>query len=139
MIAVALPARLPRLEVWPEHAPRRIAPGLVVREDIDIESDEFNRRFQVAAHDRKYAVDVLNPRAVAALLAGPDFEWRIDGSDLVWLWHPTTPEATRTHLHTLNTVAGLIPAHVIADHGWAAQPADTAPVDVDQAGSSWSA
>ncbi|MGH3757582.1 hypothetical protein [Actinophytocola sp.] len=137
VIAVALPARLPRLEVWPENTLRQIAPSMAVREDIDIESDDFNRRFQVAAHDRKYAVDVLNPRAVEALLAVADFEWRIDGSDLVGIWDATTadPDAVHTRLHALTTVAELIPAHVVADHGWAAEPADvdTATEGVDHA------
>lgn len=138
VIAVALPARLPRLEVWPENTLRRLAPSLAVREDIDIESDEFNHRFQVAAVDRKYAVDVLNPRAVEALLAAGDFAWRVDGSDLVGLWNAdpeTTPGATRTRLDALHTVAELIPAHVVADHGWAAEPAevDATTADVDQA------
>jgi hypothetical protein len=135
VIAVALPARLPRLEVWPENTLRRIAPSLAAREDIDIESDEFNDRFQVAAADRKYAVDVLNPRAVAALLAVEDFEWRVDGSDLVGLWNAdtATPGAIHARLAALHTVAELIPAHVVADHGWAAEPADvdTTTADVD--------
>jgi hypothetical protein len=133
VIAVALPARLPRLTVRPEHALRRVAPSMAVREDVDIESDEFNNRFQVSADDRKYAVDVLNPRAVAALLAVPDFAWHIDGSDLVGTW-PAGDGPLDDRLAALNTVAEHLPNHVVADHGWATEPdqVDNSTADVDQ-------
>lgn len=137
VVAVALPARLPHLAVWPENALRRVAPSLAVREDVDIESGDFNDRFRVSADDRKYAVDVLNPRAVTALLAVPDFGWRVDGSDLVGLWpaDQADADAVDPRLAALHAVAEHLPNHVVADHGWAVEPAevDNSTADVGQA------
>jgi hypothetical protein len=39
-------------------------------QDIHFESDEFNRRFHVKCEDRKWAYDVMPPRAMELLLAG---------------------------------------------------------------------
>jgi hypothetical protein len=50
-------------------------------EDIDVESDEFSRRFWVKSSDRRRAYDVLHPRAVEFLLALPG----------TWTWHWNGP------------------------------------------------
>lgn len=42
-------------------------------DDIDFESAEFSRRFHVKAPDRKWAFDVLHPRAMEFLLTQPQF------------------------------------------------------------------
>jgi hypothetical protein len=41
--------------------------------DIDFESAEFSRTFHVTSSDRKWAFDVIHPRAMDLLLRGPAF------------------------------------------------------------------
>jgi hypothetical protein len=53
-------------------------------EDIDVESDEFSRRFWVKSRDRRTAYDVLHPRAIEFLLGlGPSWTWHWNGPFLV--------------------------------------------------------
>jgi hypothetical protein len=108
---VALPGPLPEVVVEPESIVGEHAPGLL-REDIDIESEDFNRRFRVHAADRKYASDVLTPRAVDALLSVEPFAWRIIAGDLLAWSSPTDGATLLARLRVLSTVAQSIPAFV---------------------------
>ncbi len=47
-------------------------------DDIDFESAEFSRKFYVKAADRKWAFDVIHPRAMALLLGSPRFSIEFD-------------------------------------------------------------
>jgi hypothetical protein len=47
-------------------------------EEIKFESAEFNREFHVRSPDRKWAYDVLHPRAMEYLLSMPRFEIQFD-------------------------------------------------------------
>lgn len=87
VVLVALDAPLPDLTVSVpfEFTQTGVSPR---RLDIDVEDDEFNRRFRVASYDgspaaRKYAVDLLNPRAIEWLLSAEPFEWSIHGDQVV--------------------------------------------------------
>lgn len=65
--------------------PYRLAPNLTVRreglfdklaavlgfDDIDFESEEFSRRFQVKSSDKRFAYDMLHPRMMDYLLSQP--------------------------------------------------------------------
>ena len=42
--------------------------------DVELESEDFNRRYRVAARDPKFAYDVLHPRTMEALLSRPAAE-----------------------------------------------------------------
>src|SRR3954453_1707074 len=80
--SVQLPAYLPLLQVTPESVLTGIGHALGL-DDIDLESEDFNRRFRVYANDRKFASDVLSPRTMQALLARPAQSFRITGSDIL--------------------------------------------------------
>ena len=58
-------------------------------EGIKFESAEFSRAFHVASPDRKWAYDVLHPRAMEFLLSMPRFEIQFDG-DLVMVHRAST-------------------------------------------------
>lgn len=47
-------------------------------DDINFESAEFSRRFHVQAENRRWAYDVLHPRALEFLLGAPDFSLEFD-------------------------------------------------------------
>lgn len=54
-------------------------------EDINFESAEFSRRFHVQSPDRKWAYDLLHPRAMEFLLAAPAFCMEFDSRQvIVW-------------------------------------------------------
>ncbi len=51
--------------------------------DIDFESAEFSRRFYVHSPDRRWAYDVLHPRAIEFLLAAPVFVLQFDAAQVI--------------------------------------------------------
>ena len=61
---------LPPLSVDPENFLERFV-GRLTGNDIDLESEEFNRAFTVGCPDRKFASDVLHPQMMEFLLAAP--------------------------------------------------------------------
>jgi Protein of unknown function (DUF3137) len=114
---VQLPTYLPRLQVTPENVFTRIGNALGL-DDIELESEDFNRRFRVHAADRKFASDVLSPRTMQALLARPELSWRIDGTDIVgWGDGRISPTEVLALTSTLNVVVDGIPSFVWHDHG----------------------
>jgi len=50
---------------------------------IEFESTEFNERYQVSAVDRRWAFDVLQPRAIALLLDAPLFHIEFDYNGVI--------------------------------------------------------
>jgi hypothetical protein len=112
-----MPVALPRLQVEPETAVSRVAGA--VFSDINVESDAFNQRFRVTSHAAKFASDVLNPRQVEALLAGPATPWRVAGAEIV-TWSPGKQDSGTlgAAVPFLAGVLGRIPAFVWKDRGY---------------------
>lgn len=74
---------LPWIEVTPESLGRRFLNVVGVGNDVQYESDEFNREFQVLASDRDYAFTVIDPGMIEWLLANlKDCHLEILGSQL---------------------------------------------------------
>lgn len=114
--ALQLPTYLPRLQVTPESMFSRIGNALGL-DDIELESEQFNRAFRVHADDRKFASDVLTPRTMEFLLGRHDFSWRIEGVDiLAWQDGELTPAVAVTMTGTLQRIAAGIPSFVWKDH-----------------------
>lgn len=84
IVAVTLGTQgvFPALSVTPEGAMGRLA-GAVANTDIKFESDAFNRAFTVNCDDRKFASDVLHPRAMQVLLTYPQVGWNFHDKYLV--------------------------------------------------------
>lgn len=112
-----LPSYLPTLQVTGESIFHKAA-SLLGFDDIELESDDFNQRFRVQAADRKFACDVLTPRTMQALLAGPDVDWRIERT-LILSWDSgrLDPVGLLTRLSTMTTVIAGVPSFVWRDHG----------------------
>jgi len=107
---------LPTLQVTPESVFTRIGHSLGL-DDIDLESEDFNRRFRVHANDRKFASDVLTPRTMQALLTRPMLSWRITGTDILsWAEGSMTAVGVTAALSTLQLVVDGIPSFVWKDH-----------------------
>jgi hypothetical protein len=125
VVAVALPGWLPDVQVVPENLLHRMAHVVGLGSDIELESEDFNRRFRVTAHDPKFASDVLAPRTMQALLQGPAVAWRIEGSDvLAWTPGETSSVDVLSRLDLLHRVVDGIPSFVWHDNGIGTGPAD---------------
>lgn len=115
--AVELPAYLPALQVTPASVVTRLE-NVVTGEDIQLESEDFNRRFKVTCPDAKFASDCLPPRSMEALLGHTALHFRIDGRDLL-CWEPgvTRPVPLLARLATMTTFVDGIPSFVWHDYG----------------------
>jgi hypothetical protein len=123
--AIALPTYLPMLEVGPENVLTRMA-HVVGLEDIQFESEDFNRRYRVHGADQKFAYDVLSPRTIQSLLNLPELRWRIDGTSILsWATGSNNPADLMARLCTLATIVDGIPSFVWHDHGVATPPASS--------------
>lgn len=113
--ALQLPSYLPTLELTPESMLTRFA-GALGLGDVELESEDFNRRFRVTASDPKFAYDVLHPRAMEALLARPAASLRIAGADAVcWDDGRHSVEELDVRLSTLHGLVSGIPSFVWND------------------------
>jgi hypothetical protein len=112
---LGLPAALPRLELTGENALTRMA-GALGFDDIELESEDFNRRYRVRSDDRRLAYDVLHPRAVERLLAAPTLNLRLDRADaLLWDRGTTKLDELPARLALLSQLVGGIPSYVWTD------------------------
>jgi hypothetical protein len=80
---VPMPAWLGFVQVVPQSVLDRFADAVGLVSDIDLESEDFNRRFRVSAGSPKLASDILPPRTMEYLLSMDAGAWRTCGSDLV--------------------------------------------------------
>lgn len=113
--ALRLPAQLPRLELTGENVLTRLGRALG-RDDVELESEEFNRRYRVSAQDRRLAYDVLHPRQMEQLLAVPTLNLRLWGADaLLWERGSTDLAALPERLAVLSRFVDGIPAYVWSD------------------------
>lgn len=84
-------------------------------EDIDVESDEFSRRFWVKSGDRRTAYDVLHPRAIEFLLqAGNRWTWHWNGR-LLLMSRPgrLEPQDCLPLLEQAMAFRALLPRHLL--------------------------
>ena len=111
----AIDVPLPRLDLIPEDVGSRIL-GALGAADIDLESAEFNRTWRVQGTDRRFAVDVVDPRMMELLLRHrvPGLAIRIDGTRvLAWSAGRATVGELSRRLDAVTGVARRIPAHVV--------------------------
>ena len=115
VVALALPAALPWLELTGENVLTRIGSALGLA-DVELESEAFNRRYRVSATDRRFAYDVLHPRTMEQLLAQPTVNLRLWGADaLLWDSGFAEPEELPGMLAALAQLVDGIPSYVWSD------------------------
>lgn len=116
--ALQLPAALPDLYVGTESVLTRLG-GAIGFDDIELESEDFNRRFRVQASSPKFAHDVLHPRTMHGLLSADCPAFRIEGGSVVmWCKGRASPQSLVTHLAALRAFVDGIPPFVWKDHGY---------------------
>jgi hypothetical protein len=113
--AIALPVRMPRIAVSRSGPLGRVAAALG-RQGVELESEDFNRRFRVRSDDPRTASDVLHPRMMAELLAGPFFDFRMESTDALSCWPGRmTLDEVDKRLRFLSRVVDGVPGHVWRD------------------------
>jgi hypothetical protein len=119
VVRVGLPAYLPNLQVTDEGILHRFAAAVGLGQDIELESEDFNRAFRVSSQDPKFASDVLTPRTMEMLLAGPHLAWRIEGTDILsWDSGQLSSVQVLERLDHLSKVIAGVPSFVWHDHGY---------------------
>jgi hypothetical protein len=113
--ALGLPASVPSFSLTPESLLGRVGTMLGMQ-DIELESEEFNRRFRVRCDDAKLAYDLLPPRTMETLLARPALHVRLLGADaLCWEDGSHSPAELIARLDTLAALLDGVPAYVWTD------------------------
>jgi hypothetical protein len=113
--SLALPAAVPKLELVPESVFGRLGTALGMQ-DIELESEDFNRRYRVRCSNAKFAYDVLPPRTMQALLGRTALHLRLQGVDAM-CWEPRrhSPSELLARLDALDTLIDGIPVFVWND------------------------
>lgn len=110
--AMRLPADCPKLAINREDPWSRTWGHLGWR-DIEMESEDFNRRFQVSGEDRTFAFAFLSPSMIEWLQSTPkNFEFAVQGRWLVCRsrWLPT--KRWWDLLRMIRDVRGRMPKHL---------------------------
>ena len=119
VLALPLPAPLPPLELTPD-GPGSTVLTMLGLQDIQFESEDFNRAWRVASTDARFAHAVVHPRLMERLLA-PDAvgsRLRLAGTDILsWADGPTSTDAIPRRLALLESVIESVPPYIWEDHG----------------------
>lgn len=100
----------PSLTVQPENVLSRLGDGLGMR-DLQFESDDFNRTWNVTARDRRFAYAFLDARMMQWLLmAGTAYRFEVSGPYLMVVTDQLAPASWLTLHRVLGQFTDRIPA-----------------------------
>ncbi len=120
VLALPLPAHLPTLELTPDGFGARLAKAFG-GQDIQFESEDFNRAWRVECENLKFAHDVVHPRLMDRLMR-PDARGaclRLSGTDILsWSVGSTNTERIAGRLALMASVVDTVPRFVWQDHGY---------------------
>lgn len=112
VLGLSMGVLLPPLSVDPENFLDRFV-GRLTGNDIDLESEEFNRTFTVSCPDRKFASDVLHPQMMEYLLQHRQLGWRFErDSLLVVATGRRTPAQINGTLAVMDGITDRVPEFV---------------------------
>jgi len=125
IVLVRLPAAFPGLRLTRESFLDKVS-KFFGGQDIELESDDFNRRYRVTSDNEAFAYGVLHPRMMEWLL-GPAsglVPLVIDGADLLF-WREGIPDYSQldSQLAALDAFIGMFPQGVYEQFGMAPAPA----------------
>lgn len=102
-------ARLPRIEIRPETVLSRLKDGIGLR-DVQFESDEFNRRWDVRSDDRRSAYTVVDARMMRFLLSVEDVTFELHGGHLLAATRQLAASSVLTLHHLSTSFRDAVPA-----------------------------
>jgi hypothetical protein len=119
--AVRLPVALPALKLEPENVLHRLGAKVGMRE-LQVEYEDFNRRYWITTSMPKEAYDILHPQALEYLMNHPPRTWQMGGLYLLaTASRPFDPHELRRVLQEMEGLIALIPAYVREDRAISAQ------------------
>lgn len=99
----------PGLQLEPENAVTWLKDKVGMR-DLELESEEFNRRFEVGARNRQFAVAFLDARMIQWLLATPrTLRFEVLGGHVLVIAPKAAPEQWLLHHHIATDFASRMP------------------------------
>ena len=120
VMVTPLPVPLPTLELTHDGLGARMA-KLVGGQDIEFESEDFNRAWRVQSHQLKFAHDVVRPLLMERLMRADarSVSFRIEGDTLL-VWDEGRSDLDRIGPYGFMMVAVVesIPRFVWQDHGY---------------------
>ena len=103
---------MPPLSVDPENFLDRFV-GRLTGNDIDLESEEFNRSFTVSCPDRKFASDVLHPQMMEYLLEHRQVGWRFEQDSMLMVAQgQRTPAQIDATIQVMDGITDRVPEFV---------------------------
>jgi hypothetical protein len=116
--AVWLPSALPWMTIQDEGIFGGAVAGALGFRDVQLESDDFNRRFRYKAADERYASALMPPRMMELMLQGQTGVTRIHGRILYnAVEQRPLPDDIAASWDFLVRCAALIPSWVLKDYG----------------------
>ena len=119
VVAVRLPMWLPMVDLVPETFSVKVGKA-VGAQDLQFESDQFNRAYRVQARDERAAYALIQPVLMERLLRDDarSVAWRTDGTWVVsWQLGSTDLDSLLRRLGVLSAVAASIRPHVFQQYG----------------------
>lgn len=113
----------PRVELRPENLFDRLGTAVGIR-DIEMESEEFNRRYRISCEDRKFAFKLLDPRMMEYLMRIPPRHWQLRSNYMVVVSKTREAMETERILVDMNGFLEAVPELVQAEIGSAPAPAN---------------
>jgi hypothetical protein len=117
VLAVRVPGRIPLVSIGPEHIGTRVMAAFGA-DDVEVESEEFNRRWFVAAENKRAAHALLTPRMIERFLQ-EDLNWKTVGFEPGLLMTCTRGKLdlpkTMPPFDTLCDIADLVPDFLAQD------------------------
>jgi hypothetical protein len=117
VVLAAVDASLPPTRIEKENFLSRMADRLAMR-DLEFESEEFNRTFEVRGRDREFAYKLIDGRMIEWLLrtAGPHC-YEVSGPWAMAYCKQLEPSEVPALLHSVTGFIGQVPRLVWADYG----------------------
>jgi len=104
---------LPDLRIRPEGTRTRLG-NLFRNEDIDLDSIEFSRAFELASPDRRFATEFCSPPVIDFLLQHRSIELETYGQWLLTASEgPSDPSVVDAELDLVLDLLDLVPTHVL--------------------------
>lgn len=119
---------VPYVSVRKENLFARLADHLGFR-DVEFESEDFNREFQVKSKDREFAFKLVDARMIQWLLStGGRFGFEVDGANLLTYCKRVKPDELVAVFGTSKAFADHVPSLVHTEYGGPARP-DTGDIE----------
>ncbi len=115
IFTLMLPKRFHELTIRPEGLFSKIVQGIGF-DDIDFESLEFSKRYEVKSKDKKFAYDFCNAQMIDYLLNQPNYMIEVEGNVLSLIFNgKLRVDEIIPHLESLQQIRARIPQYLLTE------------------------